>query len=605
MVAVIASQGFSVPCADFFCGFGGSSQGIEKAGAEVRLAANHNELAIRVHAANFPHVDHRRADLVDKDSGDYQDPAELPGSVFAWFSPGCTHHSPANAKKIYARGRQALLFELEDFDYAAYAKSERSRVTMSCVLRYAERHKDQLRVLVVENVIEVCKWGPDRDGSTFQWWLRKLKNIGYEVELCFFNSQFFPPCPQSRDRVYIVAWRKGNKRPDLEYRPPAYCTSERCCGRHVEAVQSWKRPTKAWPLPRWGKYGSDRQYVYRCPDCAEEVFPAAWPAYTAIDWSNLGPALCEREGLGMDPLADATVARMRRALTKFSGLPPVIIPAKSVWGVDRPVWMPLTTQTTQQEKALVSAGVVPQRTGNLPLSHLEQLNPVTTSGGGGHALVTSAMVPQRRHNLPNSVFEQMHALTTFGDQNVASVVLPNAGNTYESGNYVRARHVSNTLFTQHTSLAFGFASMQQAFNSPGLFAKFNGGPEDTAWHPAGDPLNTVTTADTHGLLMMPWFHAFYTDPGGVTRQLAEAMAELRRALAYSESLPLEEITDDELAQVRFRMLEPDPELRRAMAFADDYILLGNRTQVTAGLGNAVTPPVAEWLTERCLATLRG
>jgi site-specific DNA-cytosine methylase len=58
-------------------------------------------------------------------------------------------------------------------------------------------------------------------------------------------------------------------------------------------------------------------------------------------------------------------------------------------------------------------------------------------------------------------------------------------------------------------------------------------------------------------------------------------------------------------QSRFRMLEPHPELRRAMAFDDDYILLGNKTEMTAGLGNAVTPPVATWITGRCLDTLRG
>ena len=54
---------------------------------------------------------------------------------------------------------------------------------------------------------------------------------------------------------------------------------------------------------------------------------------------------------------------------------------------------------------------------------------------------------------------------------------------------------------------------------------------------------------------------------------------------------------------RFRMLEPDPELRLAMAFDPDYILLGNKTQMTSGLGNAVTPPVATWITARCLETL--
>jgi C-5 cytosine-specific DNA methylase len=222
------------------------------------------------------------------DSADYMDPADLPGARFAWFSPGCTHHSPANAKKLYQRGRQRTIFEGEDdFDEVAYANSERSRVTMSCVLRYAEKHKPE--ILVVENVVEVTLWGPGRDGSTFAWWKRTLEKIGYEIQCLFLNSCFFPPCPQSRDRIYIVGSRKGNIRPNLDYRPIAYCTSNRCGGRHISAIQTWKRATKAWPLPQWGKY--KRQYLYTCPHCNNQVEPAAWPAYTAINWSNLGPSL--------------------------------------------------------------------------------------------------------------------------------------------------------------------------------------------------------------------------------------------------------------------------------------------------------------------------
>jgi DNA (cytosine-5)-methyltransferase 1 len=304
---VSTRTGFTVDAIDVFCGFGGSSQGIHAAGAEVRVAANHNALAIECHARNFPGTDHRRADLVDPESGDYMDAADLPRARFAWFSPGCQHHSPANAEKLYERGRQAGLFDDdEDFDYAAYARSERSRVTMSCVLRYAERNRPEL--IVVENVVEVCHWGPGRDGTTFAWWKRTLEGLGYETECCFFNSQFFPPCPQSRDRIYVVAWRKGNRRPDLDHRPAAYCTSDACGGRHVNAVQAWKQPKKSWPLPRWGKYAA--QYVYRCPDCGSEVFPVAWPALTAINWSNLGPMIGERAGRGMKPLSPAQVTAL-------------------------------------------------------------------------------------------------------------------------------------------------------------------------------------------------------------------------------------------------------------------------------------------------------
>jgi len=90
----------------------------------------------------------------------------------------------------------------------------------------------------------------------------------------------------------------------------------------------------------------------------------------------------------------------------------------------------------------------------------------------------------------------------------------------------------------------------------------------------------------------------------ITEQLAVVMSHLRHSLVSVE-VDLDPVTDEELGAIRFRMLSPDPELRRAMAFADDYILLGNKTQVTSGLGNAVTPPVATWITRQCLATLGG
>lgn len=666
MVAAISHRGSVVDALDCYCGFGGSSQGIKAAGADIRAAANHNKIAIECHQKNFPLVEHYRADLVDPDSADYMDPADLPGARFAWFSPGCTHHSPANAKKIYQRGRQTTLFD-DDFDEVAYANSERSRVTMSCVLRYADKHKPE--IIVVENVVEVTLWGPGRDGSTFAWWKRTLEKIGYEIECLFLNSQFFPPCPQSRDRLYIVCWRRGNLKPDLDYRPIAYCTSNRCGGRHISAIQTWKRPTKAWPLPKWGKY--KRQYFYSCPFCNNQVEPAAWPALSAINWSNLGPTLGERAELGMKDLATPTVDRIRRALAKFGAFPPLMIPAKSVWGIDRPVTEPFTTQTTQQDKALVSAAII-KNNGAPDEAKYRALSPLVPCG----ALTThptqslaTTIVPQRFNGNATSAHEHVPTITTQqSDLTLASVLLPAAGNTYEAPGCTRARHVSQQLYTQHTTQAFGFASTASVIEmrgggsiqsgqhsvtepahtvtaggshhglvstplllngqendsvqtvldptftvranggggrliSPALFAKFNGGPNDTAWHAVSDPFNTVTPRDTHGLITLPWFEQFRTDPNEVTKHLAIMMSQLRHTLDTTPELPLDQITQDDLMNTRFRMFEPDPELRRAMAFDDNYILLGNKTQMTFGLGNAVTPPVATWITGRCLATL--
>lgn len=624
---------------DVFAGFGGSSQGIHASGADVLAAANHNAHAISVHSANFPDTEHYRCDLVDTDSADYVDPGDLPAARFAWFSPGCTHHSQANAKKLYQQGRQSMLPGLldDEFDEAAYANSERSRVTMSCVLRYTAKHSPE--IIVVENVVEVCHWGPGRDGTTFRWWLREIQNLGYNVEPLFLNSMFFPPTPQSRDRIYIVAWRKGNRRPNLDYRPAAMCVSETCNGRMVEAVQTWKPRTSAWPwsLERWGKYGA--QYTYNCPHCRNAVDPVAWPAYTAIDWSNLGPSIAERREMGMKPLAGTTMERIRRGLAKFRNGPPVIIPAKSVWGVDRAVTSPFSTQTGQQDKAMAVADgmVIPLRTHGTPASIAEQLRTVV-SGNVGHALVIKnyGSIEEAKYRAAHAGLDALGSVTTHPSEAIvtAGVVIPAAGNTHERPGQTRARSLIDQLFTQHGTQAFGFghlpfltemrgggsiaAGQRQVVDpahtvtagglhhgvvSPGLFAKINGGPGDTAWHLVDEALNTVTGRDTHGLVVLPWVEQWRSDPVAVTEQLATVMTHLRHALAIAEPADWTTITDDDLEQVRFRMLDPDPELRRAMAFGDDYILLGNKTQVTAGLGNAVTPPVAAWVTERCLASL--
>jgi DNA (cytosine-5)-methyltransferase 1 len=53
----------------------------------------------------------------------------------------------------------------------------------------------------------------------------------------------------------------------------------------------------------------------------------------------------------------------------------------------------------------------------------------------------------------------------------------------------------------------------------------------------------------------------------------------------------------------FRMLQP-PELGRAMAFPDTYVVLGNSREKTKQYGNAVTPPVMHMILERCIATFQ-
>lgn len=489
--------GSRVDAIDLFAGFGGSSQGIDAAGADLRLAANHNPLAIECHAANFPDADHVRADLSNPEMADYVDPASLPPSRYMWASPSCRHHSVANSRKIYAQGPAVA----PGFDHEAYAASERSRVTMLCPLRYAAAHLPEL--VAIENVVEVTRWGPDKDGSTFRWWLREWAKIGYDFRILSLNSRFFPPCPQSRDRVYIVLWRRGNVAPDLEYRPTARCSSDTCGGSLVESVQTW-RAERPWPGPV-GKYG--QAYDYRCSICHAVVEPLSVPAYAAIDWRNLGQRIGERER----PLATSTIERIRRGLAKYGASKPVVLPSRPVL-----------------------------RASSIGFEHM----PFTIEMRGGGSRVSG-----------------QHPITT-------------ALQTVTAG------------------------GLHHGLVSPAIFAKFNGSPQDTAWHTLAESLGTITARDTTGIVMLPWATAWQEDPASTLRIMAEVHAELA-------SMSTEPLSNADLDKLHFRMLEPRTELRRAMAFAEDYVLLGNKSQVTAGLGNAVVPPVASWITQRCLATLAG
>lgn len=648
MTALITRVGEEVDGGDMFAGWGGSSQGIHAAGATIRWAANHDPLSIECHNTNWGDVDHYLADLSDIYSPRFIDPVTLPPVRFLWASPSCKYHSKANAEKLYAAGPQAQLSFTDDVDPdldIRYANSERSRVTMCCPLRYASRHFPE--VAVIENVIEAAQWGPRRkgnkgpgDGSTFQWWLREWADLGYEHEVLFLNSMFFPPCPQSRDRMYVVFWRKGRvRKPDLDFRPTAYCTSQRCGGELVQAVQTWKPRTSCWPLARWGGYGT--QYTYNCPTCRERVHPAAWPAYTAIDWSNLGPMLGERALHGLNPLRPNTVERIRRGLTKFRDGPPIILPAKGpAWGTDRPVTMPLPTQTSQQDKAIafmVKNNGGADETGYRAVPIHDPLGSITTSPT--QALTTAILNGQSNHSAKHAA-DPLFTVPAGGGANCLAtegVVLPAYGHVHERAGQTRARSLHDQLFTQHTSESFGFAhspfvvemrgggsvrsgqhpvtsplhavtagGMHHGLSTPGMHVKLNGGPGDTAWHGVDDPLNTIVTRGQGGVgfLVMPWVEQYQSDPIGVTEQLATCMTRMRLALASIEPGDLTGVTDEELESVRFRMLDPDPELRRAMAFGADYVLIGNKSEMTCGLGNAVTPPVATAITERCLAVLR-
>jgi Site-specific DNA methylase len=276
---------------DMFCGAGGSSTGLsEVPGVTVKLAMNHWARAIETHNTNHPDVDHLCANI------SVTDPRSIPTTVGLWGSPECTNHSVAKGRKRITN--QGALFGDKAPDEAA----TRSRATMWDIPAYAEIH--DYKIIITENVVDAARW------VMFDAWLAAMKALGYEHHIVYMNSMHAQlggaPAPQSRDRMYVMFWKKGNKRPDFDrLRPMAYCPS---CDETVRALQVFKKNE------RWGRYKA--QYVYRCPKatCRNRIIEPGWrPASDAIDWSIQGQRIGDRD----KPLAAKTMARIEAGLAKY------------------------------------------------------------------------------------------------------------------------------------------------------------------------------------------------------------------------------------------------------------------------------------------------
>jgi DNA (cytosine-5)-methyltransferase 1 len=323
------------------------TQGIERAGFTAIVAANHNEYKVKIHEANHPHVEHWIADLVDPGSSDYHSVRELPPVDLLVAGVSCVNHSPANTKKAYEQGLS--LFDLADPEYEArVTRSERDRATANCVLHYAAQHHPLL--ILVECTTELYSWGQlvsgkrkVGDGSTYRWWLKQFDLLGYNHKVLYLNSMFFG-VGQSRDRGYWVFWDKQLPTPDLDHPPESWCDH---CQTIVQAVWSWKTGVPPTGSVRYGK-----QYSYRCPSCHREVIPPFTPSLDALDLSNWGTRIGDRD----KPLAAATMARAERCRQRFAEFPAVLMSAKSQRGSERHPWQPMATQTSQQETAVLSTG---------------------------------------------------------------------------------------------------------------------------------------------------------------------------------------------------------------------------------------------------------
>jgi DNA (cytosine-5)-methyltransferase 1 len=588
---------------DLFAGAGGSSTGMRTVdGVEVKIAANHWKVACDVHNLNHPDTDHAVKDLHE------EDPRYFPKTDILWASPECTKWSQANGTNLPAI--EEGLFEDPESSEAAV----RSRLLMFDVLRFIEHHR--YRRVIFENVVDIAMQSQYR--LAWQVWRQQLLALGYLFRVVSLNSMHAQyaglPAPQSRDRLYIVCWPKGDLAPDIDkvMRPRAWCPA---CGVVVEAQQAFK------PGRTVGRYRA--QYVYVHAACGATVEPGWLPAAAAIDWTLAGTRIGDRA----KPLADKTRARIAAGIARY-WRPFTLEAAGNTYDAADPshtahgrsnayyrAWPAdevLTTLHTTASKAL--AVPVEGRDGKRAQAALEPMRTMTTRAET--ALVTRHYgIPggnAARHSTPAD--ESLRTLT--GNGGNMSITEPPFIAELRGGSS-DARPVADPLATVCAS------GNHHALIEPEPFILERRG--DYRTRSIDDPMSTLTANDTTKALLAPYYSS---GSGETARSAMDVIGALttrdRYALVHRHNeggaemlTPVSEelrtlttkghqslVTPGDLEAAEsmvddclFRMLEPN-EVAAGMAFPGDYewqpytLKAISRRDLVKLAGNAVTPPAS-------------
>ena len=256
------------------------------------------------------------------------------------------------------------------------------------------------------------------------------------------------------------------------------------------------------------------------------------------------------------------MARAERCRQKFAQFPALLMPAKATHGTERHPLQPLSTQTSQQETALLASGAVfaAHRHNGDGKNITQPMNTVTST----HELAVMLAAVNNYQGIPRGVDE---ALPTQGGSETLSLmttgVLP---------------------YRQNTSPAVHGEPMPTVTSDqiPGLLTA------QAQVHTAQVPVPTPEIGQ--GQLFAGWQQQ---DNGMLVAEWSQALAEI----------PLEDC--------HFRMLGPD-EVGVGCGFnvsfggrKGDFIVWGSARNQVDGFGNAVSPAVGTWIGRQLRAVLHG
>ncbi len=469
---------------DLFAGGGGASCGIEQGiGRPVDIAVNHDPMAVAMHEANHPCTTHFCESVFSVD------PVSVTGNQpvgLLWASPDCTHHSKAKGGKPVSAKRRGLAW---------------------VVIKWARRTRP--RVIMLENVEEFEDWGPvvpkrgpdgsvitfpdgrpqlvpcpERKGQEFRKFVGQLERVGYQVEwrqlrACDYGA------PTIRKRLFLIARR--DRRPIV------------------------------WPKATHG-----------APDSLPVLRGKKQPYRTAaecIDWSIPCPSIFERK----KPLAANTMRRIAQGMMRFviESAQPFVIAidhGSARAGCSWSAADPLTTITTENRHALVTAHVQRQFGNSVANDARAPVGTITAGGGGKSALVTAFLA---KH---------------YGGVVGIPATVPTGTVTTVDHHAVVAAHMINLKGSDRRARA------------------------------ADEPAATVCAGGTHAGLVAAFMAPYYGSGSGET---GRDLREPAPTATTKDRLQLVTVQIDGstyvITDIGMRMLQPH-ELFKAQGFPDDYVI---------------------------------
>lgn len=551
---------------DLYCGAGGSSKGIfDSKVAEVVVAINHSELAIKAHQINHPRTVHLREDITEVD------PLSLRryGCFDAlWGSPSCKHHSKAKGNGDY---------------------DNKDRMHMDQVRRYALAL--DIPVVFVENVEEVLTWGPviprldpktglpkldrkgnivtqpdpERLGEYYHHWVKLFREAGYSYQYRLINSADHGALT-SRVRYFGVFLKQG-------YR-------------------------FAWPQPSHHRTGA--------------AGLKKWEAVSqALDFWRPAESIFDRD----DPLVDNTLERIYAGLVKYvaKGDKAWLIKYrgnnKEGWNYGKPLSEPVPALATENnfyvgQVHFLDAFLTKEYSGD-PASKTVPLDrpagTVTTIDH--HHLVQLGFLHNPGHRGYSRGVEQPSPVVV-ARQDKAPLELVQLSLIDTRRHTNTPRGVDVPLATVTTNPTLDLLNFLVVYNGTSTAVSCD------------QPSPTVTCKDRLALTSLSWIHKNYGPPWshqsidvpGHCLTTSHSKFELAQAWIGAPAFQFR-VTDTEpmrrikefcmafgIGDITKRGLVV-PELQRIQGFGDDYILAGSETKKKEQLGNAVVPIVAQRLME--------